>query len=56
MTSEADKNKEKDIVYFTNTLLNIAKEQILKSSTSTKYNRIRFNEEYKKPSNYADQH
>ena len=38
LTSEANKNNEEYILYFTNTLLNIAEEHIPKSSTSTKYN------------------
>ena len=45
---EDNKNKEKDLLYFTNTLLNIAERHILKSSTSSKHNRPWFNEEYQK--------
>ena len=45
---EANKNNEENILYFTNTLLNIAEKHIPKSSTSTKYNRPLFNKEYKK--------
>ena len=48
LTSEANKNKEENILYFTNTLFNIAEEHIPKSSTSTKYNRPWFTEECKK--------
>ena len=48
LTPEANKNNEENILYFTNTLLNIAEEHIPKSSTSTKYNRPWFNEECKK--------
>ena len=44
---ETNKNNEENILYFTNTLLNIAEEHIPKSSTSTKYSRPWFNEEYK---------
>ena len=47
LTPEDNKNDQEDILYFTNTLLNIA-EHIPKSSTSTKYNRPWFNEECKK--------
>ena len=39
LTPEANKNNEENILYFTNTQLNIAEEHIPKSSTSTKYNR-----------------
>ena len=35
LTPEANKNNEENILYFTNTLLNIAEEHIPKSSTST---------------------
>ena len=48
LTPEANKNNEENILYFTNTLLNIAEEHIPKSSTSTKYNRPWFNKECKK--------
>ena len=48
LTPEANKSNEENILYFTNTLLNIAEEHIPKSSTSTKYNRPWFNEECKK--------
>ena len=48
LTPEVNKNYEENILYFTNTLLNIAEEHIPKSSTSTKYNRPWFNEECKK--------
>ena len=48
LTPEANKNNEENILYFTNTLLNIAEEYIPKSSTSTKYNMPWFNEECKK--------
>ena len=36
LTPETNKNNEENIWYFMNTLLNIAEEHILKSSTSTK--------------------
>ena len=45
---EANKNKEEDLLYFTNTLLNIAERHIPKSSTSPKHNRPWFNEECQK--------
>ena len=48
LTLEANKNNEENILYFMNTLLNIAEEHIPKSSTSTKYNRLWANEECKK--------
>ena len=48
LTPEANKNNEENILYFMNTLLNIAEEHIPKSSTSTKYNRPWFNKECKK--------
>ena len=48
LTPEANKNNEENILYFTNTLLNIAEEHIPKSSTSTNYNRPWFNKEYEK--------
>ena len=48
LTPEANKNNEENILYFTNTLLNIAEEHMPKSSTSTKFNRPWFNKECKK--------
>ena len=48
LTPEANKNNEENILYFTNTLLNIAEVHIPKSSTSTKCSRPWFNEECKK--------
>ena len=48
LTPEANKSNEENILYFTNILLNVAEEQIPKSSTSTKFNRPWFNEECKK--------
>ena len=48
LTPEANKNNEEDILYFTNTLLNIAEEDIPKSSTSAKFSQPWFNEECKK--------
>ena len=42
---EVNKNNDEDILYFTNTLLDIVEEHIPKSSTLTKYNRLWFNEE-----------
>ena len=48
LTPETNKNNEENILYFMNTLLNIAEEHIPKSSTSTKYSRPWFNEECKK--------
>ena len=48
LTPEANKNNEENVLYFMNTLLNIAEEHIPKSSTSTKYNRPWFNEKCKK--------
>ena len=45
---EANKNKEEYLLYFTNTLLNIAERHIPKSSTSPKHNRPWFNEECQK--------
>ena len=48
LTPEANKNNEDNILYFINTVLNIAEEHIPKISTSAKYNRPWFNEECKK--------
>ena len=48
LTPEANKNNEENILYFTNTLLNIAEEHRPRSSTSTKYNRPCFNKGCKK--------
>ena len=45
---EANKNKEEDLLYFTNTLLNIVERHIPKSSVSTKHDRPWFNEECQK--------
>ena len=39
LTPEANKNNKEGILYFINTLLNIAKNNVPKSSTSIKYNR-----------------
>ena len=48
LNPEANKNNEENILYFMNTLLNIAEEHRPRSSTSTKYNRPCFNAECKK--------
>ena len=42
---EANKNKEEDLLYFANTLLNIAERHIPKSSTTPKHNRPWFSDE-----------
>ena len=48
LTPETNKNNEEDILYFMNTLLNIAVEHKPKSSIYSKYSWPRFNEECKK--------